>query len=448
MTDLLLILSYVGFLALGPLAPFVCSLGYIWVDIFYPHHLSYGLLTSVPVAFIMGGAAFASYLALDRRSPPRFTLLLCLYFTLAIWITLTNTWAILPVQAFPKYDVSIKTLLFAAFMPFVFRTRIQVEAALQVMMFAAAAHIVPWGLKTALAGGGYNKSLGLLESNSVSLAESSVISAVCFAFIPLFLTLARHNILVPLNRYTRAMFYGLSALYAIAALGTYARTAVVGLVVMGAGLWWRAKRKLWFGIAGAIAVMVLLSFSSDKWADRIGTVTEYKTEHSALVRTLVWRWTWDYALQNPLGGGFNMFFINRFEVPNADPTMPPDVQVGRAFHNIYFAALGEHGFPGLALYLSIQALTFLSLQATRRRLHGHPEHAWCYEMAGALQISLAALLACANFVDISFSPILWNLTALGVCLQEYARREVPVRRSLKSSEIQFNKMGVAVAVRS
>lgn len=429
MTDLLLVLAFISFFALGTLAPFVFSLGYVWVDIFSPHLLSYGLLKSVPVSFLIGAAAFLSYLLFDRRTPPRPTLLISLYFMLAIWISLTTSWAVVPVDAFVKYDVSIKTLLFAAFMPFVFRTRGQIESFLMVMLFASTAHIMPWGLKTAISGGGYERSLGLLSSNSFWLSESSVISAVCFTFIPLMLVLARHNVLIPPNRYTRIMFYGLSALFAIGAIGTFARTALVAIAVMGSGMWWRAKRKIWFAIGGMVALLFLLLFISDSWTARVSTVADYQNEGSASTRILVWRWTWNFALQNPLGGGFNSFMINRIETANIDPTQPPVVQFGRAFHNIYFAVLGEHGFPGLALYASIQLLTFLALHATRKRLRGYPEHAWCYDLAGALQISLATLLACSNFVDVSFNPIVWNMLALGMCLNYYSLRAVPAKKS-------------------
>lgn len=424
------------------MAPFACSLGYVWVDTFFPQFLSYGLLTTVPVSFIMGAAAFGSYLLLDRRNLPRPTLVHTLYFVLAVWITLTNSWAVLPEAATPKYDVAIKALLFAAFTPFVFRSRVQIEAFLLVILFSTAAHIIPWGVKTAVSGGGYGKSLGLLDSMRAWVAESSTLSALCFAFIPLLLTMAKHNRLVPLNRYTRLGFYGLCVLYAIGAVGTYARTALVSLAVLAAGLWWRSKTKLIFPVIAVVLVAGLYSFTSDRWNERIGTVKELRTEGSAAVRFAVWRWTWDFALQNPLGGGFNVFMINRIEIPNPEPGEPPIVDTGRAFHNIYFAALGEHGFPGLALYVSIQALTLLSLQKVRRRLRGHPEHAWCHDLAGALQITLLTFLAGANFVDVSFISITWYFLALGLCLIQYALRVVP---NVKHPALAYNPPAVGQA---
>ena len=359
---------------------------------------------------------------MDRRDPPRFTLLLALYLALGAWITLTTSWAIVPAAAWLKYDPSIKTLLFAAFVPFVFRSRVQIEAYVMVILFSAVAHILPWGLKTMVSGGGYNQSLGQLGSNTSFLAESSVISAVCLAFIPLMLSLSRHNTILPPSKLNRVGFYGLIATFAVGSIGTFARTALVGLAVLYAGMWWRAKRKTVFTIVAALGLAGLMAFTSTKWTERISTVSDFKTENSSATRLAVWAWTWNFAQQNPFGGGFNAYVTNRIETPSNDPAGQPDVQFGRAYHNIYFAALGEHGYPGLFLYLSILAGTFLTLQRTRTLLRGVAEHAWCFEMAGALQIGLATFLACAAFVDVSFNPILWDQLALALCLREYARR--------------------------
>jgi putative inorganic carbon (HCO3(-)) transporter len=424
MSDLLVTLAFIGFLAFGLISPFFLSLGYVWVDTFYPQFVARGMLGSVPVSFIMGAAAVGSYLLMDRRSPPRLGLLFALYLALAAWITLTTTWAVLPGPAWSKWDVSFKTLAFAAFIPFVIRSRIQIEAFVQVLLFSTAAHLLPWGAKTLLTGGGYNQSLGLLDSNQMPLSESSVVSAVSIMFVPLLVVLARHNRLIPPGRLPRLLFYGLIASFLIGSVGTFARTGLIGLAVMGGGMLWRSKRKAGFAVAGAVALGLMFAVTSDKWTERVSTISDYQTEGSALVRTLVWQWTWDFAKEHPLGGGFEVYMTNRIVLPVTDPDGEAIVQNGRAFHNIFFAVLGEHGYPGLALYLSIMGVSLLGLQTTRRTLRGLPEHAWCYEMAGALQISLATLLTCANFVDISFNGLLWEMLALSVCLREYARRVV------------------------
>lgn len=424
MTDLLLVLSFVGMLALGTLAPFLFSLGYVWVDTFLPHRISDALLTNVPVALIMGVAALGSYILLDRREAPRITGLHFLYVLLAVWITLTTTWAVAPGPAWFKWDPSIKALMFAAFLPFVFRSRVQIEAFLQVLIFSAAAHIVPWGLKAALTGGAYNQALGQLGVNASIMSESSAIAAMCFTFVPFLLHLSRHNLIIKPGKVTQAGFYGLMALYALGAIGTFARVALVGLAVMYIGMWIRARRKFWFTVFAGLGLFAMTAFTSAQWTERISTIADYKTEDSALTRTLIWRWAWGFAQDNPLGGGFNAFVTNHIVIPTADP-MAPRVENGRAFHNIYFAVLAEHGYPGFVIYMSILIGTFFSLQRTRRRLRKAVEHVWAFEMAGTLQISLATFLACANFIDVSFFPILWYLLGLALCLHQYARRAVP-----------------------
>ncbi len=437
MTDLFLVLSFVGFLALGTLAPFVFGLGYVWVDTFLPHRISDALLTDVPVALIMAIAALVSYVVLDRRAAPRIGPLHLLYFVLAFWITMTTTWAVAPGPAWFKWDPSFKALMFAAFIPFIFRSRVQIEAFLQVMIFSVAAHIIPWGIKTALSGGGYNQALGQLGVNASFLSESSAIAALCFTFVPLLLHLSRYNLIIPPGRLTRVGFYGMAAIYALGAIGTFARVALVGLAVMYIGMWIRAKRRVWFTIFATIGLFAMTAFTSAQWTQRISTIENYQTEDSALTRILIWRWAWGFAQDNPFGGGFNAFVVNHITIPTAD-SLAPRVENGRAFHNIYFAVLAEHGYPGIVLYLSILIGTFFSLQRTRRRLKSHLDHAWAFQLAGALQISLATFLACANFIDVSFNPIMWDLLGLGLALQAYARRAVPdaLRRRIELGPVR------------
>ena len=72
--SLWLLFVYVSFLGLSVCAPFVATLGYVWVDTFQPQNVAYILLNQFPVAMIMGAAAVGGYLLLDRRSPPPLTL--------------------------------------------------------------------------------------------------------------------------------------------------------------------------------------------------------------------------------------------------------------------------------------------------------------------------------------------------------------------------------------
>ena len=138
----------------------------------------------------MAAATIAAYLLMDRRSPPRPNLIMVLIVAMGVWVTYTTAFeAVAPEWAWVKWDWAIKTIGFAAFMPFLFRSRVQIEAFLQVYVFSAAIQTVPYGVKTILSGGSYHANLGLLSGNS-GLAEGSTLSTVAIMGVPIILWLA------------------------------------------------------------------------------------------------------------------------------------------------------------------------------------------------------------------------------------------------------------------
>src|SRR5208282_92790 len=98
---------YAAFFVIGPTAPFVFSLGYLWVDTFYPQYVS-PLVSQIPTSLVMGMAAIGSYILLDRRSPPRFSFHTGLTLVFAAWVTLTLTWAEVPDSAWEKWNWAFK----------------------------------------------------------------------------------------------------------------------------------------------------------------------------------------------------------------------------------------------------------------------------------------------------------------------------------------------------
>ena len=74
-------------------------------------------------------------------------------------------------------------------------------------------------------------------------------------------------------------------------------------------------------------------------------------------------WTLDYVAQRPLGGGFDSYRDNAIEVTvkrvdqDGNEWFETVTDRDRAFHSNYFEVLGEHGWPGLFIYLMILLVT-------------------------------------------------------------------------------------------
>jgi hypothetical protein len=150
---------FLSFFVFGAVAPFILTLGYIWVDTFRPQDVAWFVMDQLPVAQLTGFAAVAGYVLLDRRSPPRFTFATLLVLLLACWITLTMLWAEVPSAGWSKWDWAFKSVLFSAFIPWAIRSRVQIEAFVQIYVLALAANFVPFGAKVIISGGGYGQNL-------------------------------------------------------------------------------------------------------------------------------------------------------------------------------------------------------------------------------------------------------------------------------------------------
>jgi len=415
-----LLFLYVSFVGLSTVAPFVATLGYVWVDTFTPQNVAYIVLNQMPVAMIMGAVAVGGYFLLDRRSPPPLSAESLLMVCIVIWVNLTMIWAQAPDAAWEKWDWAVKTLAFATFIPLVIRSRVQIEAFAQTYVFSLAATFVPFGLKVLISGGGYGQNLGLTGGNS-GLAEGGLLSTVCLMAVPLAIHLSKHSQLIPRMKLLPLAYWFVAALAVITAVGTYERSALIGIVALGLYMWVRSKNKFAFGLVAVLIAVLLIYTTSSAWNARVSTIGDYQQENSAFTRILVWRWTLGFVATHPLGGGFQTFLINHIEFP-ATETQPATEQFGRAFHSIYFEMLGEQGYPGLAMLFLITGISFYKLHRLARKARAYPELEWITSLSNALQSGMAVFLSCGAFVGIMFQPMYWYFIAMSISLNAYMWR--------------------------
>jgi probable O-glycosylation ligase (exosortase A-associated) len=409
-----------SFIGLAVYAPFVATLGYVWVDTFQPQQIAYIILNQIPVAMVMGLVAIGGYVLVDRRDPPPITREAVLQVAMAFWVTCTTLWAQVPDAAWAKWDWAFKTLLFAAFIPFSIRSRVQIEAFAQTYVFSLAANFIPFGLKTLISGGGYGVNLGLEGGNS-GLSEGGLLSTVCLMAVPLAMHLAHHSQLLPKWKLLPLAYWGTAGLAIATAVGTFERSALLGLVVLGGYMWFRSRKKVLLGVA-IVAVGAVIAYSTAaSYASRMSTIGSYQSDASAYTRILVWKWTLNFIASHPFGGGFQTYIIDSVELP-ASGGQPAHVEFARAFHSSYFEVLGEHGYPGIAIFLTIAISMFLRLNRIAKRARPHPELQWVVSMSNALQSGLAVFLSSGAFVGIAFQPIFWYFVAMGISLHAYMYR--------------------------
>jgi probable O-glycosylation ligase (exosortase A-associated) len=429
-------LVFVGFLLAliiaGIKRPFIFVLAYVYIDIVSPQRLTYFLLNTVPISQIMVGLALAGWLFIDDKRDTRFAPRQMLMIVLLLYCWVTKSHADFPIEAAEKWDWVWKALAFAIFLPVTLRTKLRIEALALFMVLSAATIIIIGGIKTLGKGGGYG-SLNLMVTNNTGLYESSIISCVAIAIIPLILFLMRHGTIFPMDWRVKLFAYALCFACLLMPIGTEARTGLVCVVVLGVLMLRHTKRRfLYLTMAGVLAVSAI-PFLPDSFSERMDTIKNYKADSSASTRIEVWKWTWDYVKDHPFGGGFNAYLQNkiRYEavsvegagaVANQEETLIIDE--ARAYHSAYFEMLGEQGFPGLFLWLAIQIIGLFRMEVLRRKYLDGPDSGeeWIGKLAEALQHGQIIYLVGALFVGIAFQPFIFMLIGMQIGLDTYSKR--------------------------
>ncbi len=216
-------------------------------------------------------------------------------------------------------------------------------------------------------------------------------------------------------------------------VGTSTRTGLLCIGLVALLMVRDAKRKLLYIGLIAAAGLIAVPFLPSAFTERMGTIKTYKGDESASTRIAVWGWTWDYAKQHPLGGGFEMYRQNQIRYDtekvegdgnNATVDRKLTVDKARAFHSAYFEMIGEQGFPGFAIWAAINLIGLLRMEVLRRRYRrGDPEQAWIAPLAGALQSAHLVYLLGAGFIAIAFQPFVYMLIGAQIGLDTYLARK-------------------------
>ena len=430
MLDAALFLFVMTLFALGLRRPFVWVLAYLYIDILAPQKIGWTLTPMLPISFIAFMLAFAGWALVDAKSQIRFTLRQGILIAFLGWCFLTLQWADFPEDAAYKWEWVWRAMVFAIFLPFTLVTRLRLELALLVVTLTAGAIIISSGLKTALGGGGYGSLYFFVNDNS-NIYESSTLATVAIGLIPIIWWFMNHGRIFPPD--WRVKLFGGAFIFAclLIPVGTEARTGLVCIGVLALLLLRDVKRRMTFIVGGIALVLMAAPFLPTSYYERMGLITGHEQDQSASTRLAVWQWTYEYALENPLGGGFDSYRGNKFEyrlpqVSENGSTTTVEykdvVDEARAFHSSIFEVLGEQGWIGLFLWVWLHASGLWQMEKLRRRWRGREGASWQSPLASALQTTQVIALVGSLFQGIAYQPVILLIIALQCGLWTYLKR--------------------------
>jgi probable O-glycosylation ligase (exosortase A-associated) len=456
----LVFLAFIGYvLVLGLRRPFLWVLLYVYIDILAPQRIGYSAIASLPVSLIAFAAAFGGWVALDGKEGARFTLRQGLMALLLVYCFWTTGHADFPVEAATKWDWVWKALLFAIFLPLTLTTRARIEGLALSLLLTVAMIVIATGLKVVTGGGGYGELNFFVDDNS-GIYESSTLATVAIGLIPMLWWFVKHGTIFPRHWTVTVFATALTFAALLVPIGTEARTGLLCIAALAVLMLRYTKQRFLFITGAGVLGLTALPFLPQSYYERMSTLAQPSGDESASTRIAVWEWTIDYVAQKPLGGGFDAFRGNKFNyvmpVKTTDRntttvTYQPVEDKGRAYHSSFFEMLGEQGWPGLIIWISLHLIGLWQMERIQRRWKNVEAEAerWISPLAAALQMGALIYLVGATFQGIAYQPVMLMLVGLQIGLNTYCARIDSARglleRSVSRKQAIAAKMAGAVA---
>lgn len=375
---------------------------YLWAWLSYmnPHKQCWGFAMSMPfaqVTFVV--TAISMFMSKEPKRIPwtRETVLLLIFI---LWMTLSTFLAFYSNLAWNQYEKVIKIQM-GTFMTLMLITS---KERLRIFIWIIALSIGYYGIKggifTIVHGGQYR----VQGPAGTFFGGNNEMALVMIMTVPLM----RYLHLTETRVWLKTGLVGAMFLTTIAAFGSQSRGALVAMTAMATFLWLKSRNKfmtaLLIGVSATTAVMIMPA----EWFERMSTIKTYEQDRSALGRINAWWTAFNVASENIAGGGFEMLKAPTFKRYAPNPYMVHDA------HSIYFEVMGEHGFPGFAIFMALMGLTWLKASSIIRQSKRDPAHKWAGDLAGMLQVSIIGYAAGGAFLGLAYFDYYYHLIAMVV----------------------------------
>ena len=417
MRDLLVTLLVFGSLPYIFKRPQFGVVMWIWISVMNPHSQGWGFARTFPFAAVIAATiVVAMVLNKDKFRLPAHPVT-WVFLAFMGWMSVTALFSIHGVDVVgPQWIKVYKIFGMTAVVMMLVRTRQEIEWLVWTVVVSLGFYGVKGGIFTLRSGGNFRvwgpEGTFIDGNNEVALALVVV--------IPLMYYLIGNM----RSRAAKGALLAAILLCALASLGSYSRGAALAIGAMTVVLWLKSQNKAPLGLLLALAVPLLVLLMPSQWHERIDTINTYQEDSSAMGRINAWRMAFNLANDRLLGGGFEIY---DGEVFARYAPVPLDVH---AAHSIYFQVLGEHGWIGLALYVTLGVMVWRAGAAIVRQAAGVAELRWAVRLATMLQVSLVGFAVGGAFLSLAYFDVPYLIMAAMVATRMIVARQAKAQRPL------------------
>jgi len=375
MRDIVLLGAILFFLGLAFRFPYAGALTWGWLTIMNPHMMVYGFALGWPFNFGVALVTVAAWLLSHEKRRWPGDALPWLMVGLVAWMTFDSFFAVEPDWSWPLWDRTIKIYAFVFLCLAMIHNKARIHAMVWIMVISIGFFGAKGGIFTIMKGGAFH----VYGPDNTIISDNNQLALAVVMTLPLAYYLFQHT----RSRWLRICIGLTFPLQIATVLGSYSRGGLVALAVVLGFFWLRSRRKLLHLIIAAVLVGGALQVMPPAFFERVNSIDNVQADASVQGRLTAWNVAYRFAVDHfPLGAGFagpQRRAVYNYYFPGAET---------HAAHSIYFQVLGEHGFPGLILYLLIAGLSLRNTRMVVKRCRGRPEMAWALDLATMVEVSL------------------------------------------------------------
>ncbi|GBE11107.1 O-Antigen ligase [bacterium BMS3Bbin12] len=396
--------------------PWIGILMWSWIGYMNPHRLSWGFAFNYPFAMVIGVTTLIGWVVSREPKHPPWNGLVIMLVVFNLWMLFTSFFMLNPADGWHEWDKVVKVQLMTFVTMMLMQDRRRLHALVWVIAGSVGFFGIKGGLFTILTGGQYM----VLGPPHSFMPGNTEIGLALSMILPLF----RYLQLNSENKWVRRGLGAAMALTGVAIIGTYSRGAFLAGGVMGVMLLAKSRKRALIGLGLIVVAATMYHFMPEKYFHKMDTIETYRQDRSALGRLNAWWFAFNLANARPIvGGGFEAFTPELFKKYAPEPENYHDS------HSIYFEVLGEQGYPGLLIFLTVGVLAWRYGSWTMRHCRGRPDLKWASDLAAMVQVSLAAYAVGGAFLGLAYFDLAWGLVALQVLtrvLVQRALEEAPI----------------------
>lgn len=376
--------------------PHIGVLVWNWVSHMAPHSYTFGFAASFPFLMLVGGLTAAGMVfAREPKHFPGHPIVIAIL-TYFLWTVVTFVFAFEQSVGEEKIIQFTKVIVFALISMVVMQSPNRLKAFMYVMIASLLFISIKGGMFTIITGGSHR-----VQGAGGMMSDNNQLAMAMAMLFPLSIWLAQY----PPYEIMKWPLRFAAFLVPVTAIGTQSRGGLVAISAVLFMLLLKSKRKFML-----LAIMVPLAigavtFMPDSWKNRMQSTEDATEDDSFKGRMSMWRFATNVANDHPVeGGGYNVFYI-----PYLGPEyMPPGFEM-RAPHSIYFEVLGEHGYVGLLLFLTMLFTGYYAAGTAAKMFRPYQETAWIAELSTAIQLSLIGFAVGGLTVNIATFDVFYHL---------------------------------------